>query len=100
MVPADKVEHVSRLYDAIYPRHYIAYRAPSTSAVPSSPAVTIDGDLNKPFWNDVDWSEDFVDIATETAPKFRTKVKMRCLHGRDRCMGNSDRTQFSDFSRQ
>eukprot|EP00584_Thalassiosira_punctigera_P022757 CAMPEP_0172575578 /NCGR_PEP_ID=MMETSP1067-20121228/137283_1 /TAXON_ID=265564 ORGANISM="Thalassiosira punctigera, Strain Tpunct2005C2" /NCGR_SAMPLE_ID=MMETSP1067 /ASSEMBLY_ACC=CAM_ASM_000444 /LENGTH=381 /DNA_ID=CAMNT_0013368229 /DNA_START=40 /DNA_END=1185 /DNA_ORIENTATION=+ len=80
MVP--KTDHASRPYDAIYPRQYIAYRAPLTIAPDSSsqsvsPAVTIDGNLDKPFWNDVGWSEDFVDIATETPPKFRTRVKMR-----------------------
>ena len=83
MVPVDKIDHMPRPYDAIYPRQYIAYRAPSTAALksssllPSSPGVTIDGNLDKPFWNDVEWSEDFVDISTETTPKFRTKVKMR-----------------------
>ncbi|KAL7538995.1 hypothetical protein ACHAXR_008938 [Thalassiosira sp. AJA248-18] len=88
MVPVDKIDHVSRPYDAIYPRQYIAYRAPP-SAIGSpgdaatkssslhSPAITIDGNLDKPFWNDVEWSQDFVDIATDTTPKFRTKVKMR-----------------------
>ena len=80
------IDPASRLYGDIYPRQYIAYRAaPSTpndnaaavSSSPLSPSVIIDGNLDKPFWNDVDWSEDFVDIATETTPKFRTKVKMR-----------------------
>lgn len=42
-----------------------------------SPAVTIDGNLDKDFWKDVDWTDDFVDIATDTVPKFHTRVKMR-----------------------
>ena len=92
MIPND-IEHVasrtltsqSSIYDSIYPRQYIAYRAPpissssydrSKSATPS-PAVTIDGNLDKSFWNHVRWSEDFVDNATDTKPKFRTRVKMR-----------------------
>mmetsp|Transcript_23303 Transcript_23303/g.50476 ORF Transcript_23303/g.50476 Transcript_23303/m.50476 type:complete len:386 (+) Transcript_23303:56-1213(+) len=85
MVPVDRIDHVSRAYEAIYPRQYIAYRATPSADSPganspsllSPPAVTIDGNLDKPFWNDVEWSEDFVDIATDTTPKFRTKVKMR-----------------------
>jgi hypothetical protein len=78
-------------YASIYPRQYIAYRVPPapanndgdnnnednlSSSMPS-PAVTIDGNLDKDFWKDVDWTDDFVDIATDTAPKFQTRVKMR-----------------------
>lgn len=84
MVPTDgKIDHVPRPYDAIYPRQYIAYRVPpplntaaKSSSLPS-PAVNIDGNLDKPFWNDVEWSEKFIDIATDTTPQFLTKVKMR-----------------------
>ena len=80
-------------YAAIYPRQYVALRAPpppphpssSSSTLDESPgslpaattATTIDGDLEKSFWTDVDWTDDFVDIATDTSPGFRTKVKMR-----------------------
>lgn len=80
-------------YAAIYPRQYVALRAPpppphpssSSSTLDESPgslpaattATTIDGDLDKSFWSDVDWTDDFVDIATDTSPGFRTKVKMR-----------------------
>ena len=76
-------------YAAIYPRQYVALRAPhpssSSSTLDESPgslpaattATTIDGDLDKSFWTDVDWTDDFVDIATDTSPGFRTKVKMR-----------------------
>ena len=80
MVPVDhNLNHGHRPYDAIYPRQYIAYHAPHSDggSSPSSPAITIDGNLDKPFWNEVDWSDDFVDIATDTTPKFRTRVKMR-----------------------
>lgn len=78
----DKIDHMPQPYAAIYPRQYIAYRATPSSVdgppgAAASPAVAIDGNLDKPFWNDVEWSEDFVDIATDTTPKFRTKVKMR-----------------------
>jgi len=63
--------HASSPYDSIYPRHYIAYRSTTTKP------LTIDGNLDKPFWNDVEWTDNFVDISTETTPKFQTKVKMR-----------------------
>ena len=65
--------HVPSPYDSIYPHQYIAFRAPSAT----TNSLTIDGNLDKPFWDDVEWTDDFVDIATETVPKFRTKVKMR-----------------------
>ena len=64
-------------YGSIYPRQYIAYRVTDPSSSMSSPAVTIDGNLEKDFWTDVDWTDDFVDIATDTAPNFQTRVKMR-----------------------
>ena len=65
-------------YASIYPRQYVAYRSPpSSSSSPHGLPIIIDGNLDKPFWNEVDWSEDFVDIATDTAPKFRTRMKMR-----------------------
>ena len=64
-----------RYGDELYPRQHIAFRATRTPG--SKPAVHIDGDLSKPFWEEVPWTEDFVDIATETAPKFRTRAKIR-----------------------
>ncbi|KAL7472416.1 hypothetical protein ACHAXS_012769 [Conticribra weissflogii] len=84
MVPANKYYNngpQATLYDVIYPRQYVAFRAPVDSgivdeAVAPIPAVTIDGNMEKPFWEGVPWTEDFVDIATDTEPKFRTKVKM------------------------
>jgi len=63
-------------YAAIYPRQYIAYRSDVTSTA-EEPAITIDGNLDKPFWNDIPWTEDFVDISTNTPPSQRTMVKMR-----------------------
>eukprot|EP00984_Skeletonema_dohrnii_P023099 scaffold12193_cov122-Skeletonema_dohrnii-CCMP3373.AAC.6 len=58
-------------YAAIYPRQYIAYRSDVTSTA-EEPAITIDGNLDKPFWNDIPWTEDFVDISTDTPPSQRT----------------------------
>mmetsp|Transcript_18122 Transcript_18122/g.36388 ORF Transcript_18122/g.36388 Transcript_18122/m.36388 type:complete len:376 (-) Transcript_18122:54-1181(-) len=63
-------------YAAIYPQQYIAYRSDVTSTA-EEPAITIDGNLDKPFWNDIPWTEDFVDISTNTPPSQRTMVKMR-----------------------
>jgi len=75
MVPSD---NISRPYASIYPRQYIAIRAPlSLSSSINQPAITIDGNLDKTFWDEVDWSEEFIDIATDTKPKFTTKIKMR-----------------------
>ncbi len=68
-------------YAAIYPRQYIAYRSDvvniSSTTEAQEPAITIDGNLDKPFWQDVPWTEDFVDISTDTPPSQRTMVKMR-----------------------
>ncbi|KAL3763596.1 hypothetical protein ACHAW5_009597, partial [Stephanodiscus triporus] len=61
-------------------RHTRAAPPPPSSDESSkqrSTATTIDGDLDKAFWNDVEWTEDFVDIATESRPRFRTRAKMR-----------------------
>ena len=41
-------------------------------------AHLLDGDLEKPFWRDAPWSDDFVDIegALKPEPRYRTRVKM------------------------
>lgn len=70
------VPTISHAYSEIYPRQYIAYRAPARNDR-GGPAITIDGNLDKPFWNEVPWTEDFVDIATDMTPKFRTRAKLR-----------------------
>lgn len=81
MVPATTNKMISssqRPYASIYPQQYIAYRSPSSSSSSGGgPPIIIDGNLDKPFWNEVNWSDDFVDIATDTKPKFRTRIKMR-----------------------
>jgi hypothetical protein len=40
-------------------------------------AATINGDLDKPFWTNIHWMDDFVDIAIETSRGFQTKAKMK-----------------------
>jgi hypothetical protein len=93
MKSVDKIDPLHLPYAGVYPRQYVALRAPppphpstsssfssfdkSSGSLPAATATTIDGDLDKPFWTDVDWTDDFVDIATETSPGFRTKAKMR-----------------------
>ena len=67
---------VPSTYGSIYPRQYIAYRAPPNSGS-NGPAIKIDGNLNKYFWEEVPWSDDFVDIETEMTPRFQTRCKIR-----------------------
>ena len=66
---------VPSTYSSLYPRQYIAYRAPPNSG--NGPAISIDGNLSKSFWEEVPWSEDFVDIETEKTPRFQTRCKIR-----------------------
>jgi hypothetical protein len=56
---------------AHYPRQYVAYKA-SNGSVP-----ILDGRLDEPFWQDVPFTDDFVDISTTTTPKFLTHAKIR-----------------------
>ena len=52
------------------PKGYVCYRA--------SGQMVIDGQLDKPAWADVPWTDDFVDIEGDSKPKprFRTRAKM------------------------
>ena len=54
------------------PRNYIAYHL-------SGKQVTIDGKLDEEAWQEVPWSEMFVDMRSELYPKpfLDTKVKIR-----------------------
>ncbi len=51
-------------------RHYLCYRAGSP--------LTLNGRLDKPFWQSAPWTEDFVDIEGDTKPRppFRTRAKL------------------------
>jgi len=53
-----------------YPRTYVAYRNFDRDLV-------IDGRLDDAAWQEVGFSEKFVDISTATAPRLDTNVKMR-----------------------
>ena len=57
-------------FAASRPREYTALK------VTDSP-FPLDGDLSKPVWADVPWTEDFVDISTTTTPRLRTRAKIR-----------------------
>lgn len=54
-----------------YPRQYVAYKL-----VTPHPLV-IDGKLDDPAWQEVGFTEPFVDISTNTTPKFQTYAKIR-----------------------
>jgi hypothetical protein len=55
----------------LYPRQYIAYKAEH--------GPVMDGRLDEPFWEEVDFTEEFMDIQGPQLPKpwFITKAKMR-----------------------
>ncbi|PQP87029.1 carbohydrate-binding family 9-like protein [Paenibacillus sp. AR247] len=61
-VPEPRIEYA--------PKHYICRRA-------QGPLV-LDGRLDKPFWSEAQWTEDFVDIEGDLRPKpaKQTRVKM------------------------
>ena len=43
-------------YSETYPRQYVAYKVTDGSLT----ASTLDGDISKPVWEDVAWTDDFV----------------------------------------
>eukprot|EP00475_Leptophrys_vorax_P031316 TRINITY_DN4739_c0_g1_i1.p1 TRINITY_DN4739_c0_g1~~TRINITY_DN4739_c0_g1_i1.p1 ORF type:complete len:450 (+),score=136.76 TRINITY_DN4739_c0_g1_i1:690-2039(+) len=55
----------------LYPRHYIAYK--------SDRSPVLDGKLNEPFWEEVEFTEAFMDIQGPSLPTpwFVTKAKIR-----------------------
>ena len=52
------------------PRTYLCYRA--------TESLTLTGLLDRPFWRDAPWTEDFVDIEGDNRPRprYRTRAKM------------------------
>jgi hypothetical protein len=52
-----------------YPRQYVAYKTDHD--------LVIDGKLDDPAWMEVGFTEDFVDISTNTTPWLRTNAKIR-----------------------
>jgi hypothetical protein len=57
-------------FSSSYPRTYVAYRNFDRDLV-------IDGRLDDAAWQEVGFTEDFVDISTATTPRLRTNIKMR-----------------------
>ena len=61
-------------FASTYPRQYVALKTKALSA------DTLDGDLNKPVWANVKFTDDFVDIQgspdPQPTPRFRTRAKM------------------------
>jgi hypothetical protein len=55
--------------DARYPRQYVAYKS-------TTPPV-LDGNLDEPFWLEVPFTENYVDISTAVVPKYITRAKVR-----------------------
>ena len=53
-----------------YPKTYVAYRNFDRDLV-------VDGRLDDAAWQEVGFTDDFVDISTGTTPRLRTNVKMR-----------------------
>jgi len=58
-------------YTSIRPKQYIAYKTSNLSP------DNLDGDLTKNAWAEVPWTDEFVDISTSTAPRLRTRAKLR-----------------------
>ena len=53
------------------PRGYLCYRAPRTPQ--------IDGRIDKAFWADAPWTEDFVDIEGDAKPRPRLRKRAKLL---------------------
>lgn len=68
-VAADAPDGPDCTFAASRPREY--------SALKLDTLLSLDGDLSKPEWAAVPWTDDFVDISTSTTPRLRTRAKMR-----------------------
>lgn len=58
------------LFLNIYPRQYIAYYVPQDE-------INLDGLINEAAWDEVPFTQNFVDISTNTTPYLNTKAKIR-----------------------
>lgn len=58
-------------FSSSYPKQYLAYK------LKPSDNIVIDGRLDDNAWENVSFTEDFVDISTSTIPQYSTKVKIR-----------------------
>jgi len=58
------------LFLSSYPRQYVTYKT-------SDASIVIDGRLDEKSWEEVEFTSYFVDISTETEPKYKTQAKVR-----------------------
>jgi hypothetical protein len=58
-------------FSSSQPRQYVAYN------VSNDDDLVIDGKLDDPAWQEVGFTDAFVDIATSITPEFRTRAKIR-----------------------
>ena len=58
-------------FSSTQPRQYIAYN------VSNAEDLVMDGKLDDPAWQEVGFTDAFVDISTSITPQFRTRAKIR-----------------------
>ena len=68
-VESSSVNPFDCTFAASYPRQYVAHY--------TSKPLVIDGALDDPAWLAVPFTAPFVDISTDTAPRFHTHAKIR-----------------------
>lgn len=56
-------------FAASYPKQYVAYKTNET--------LVLDGKLDDPAWQEVEWTDRFVDISTTVSPRLSTHAKIR-----------------------
>merc|ERR1712123_499947 len=57
-------------FSTTYPRQLVTYKV-------GPGAIIVDGKLDETAWDEVQWTDNFVDISSEKTPRFRTKAKVR-----------------------
>lgn len=68
-LPVAVAQPIDCTFSSSYPRQYVAYK--------TNHSLVIDGRLDDPAWLEVGFTEPFVDISTNTTPKFLTHAKIR-----------------------
>merc|ERR1712106_819766 len=55
-------------FSTTYPRQLVTYKVgPGT--------IIVDGKLDETVWDEVEWTDNFVDISSEKTPRLRTRAK-------------------------
>jgi len=57
-------------FSTTYPRQMVSYKV-------EPGVISVDGKLDEEAWEEVEWTEDFVDISLEKSPRLRTRAKVR-----------------------